>query len=73
MENADQAHDIAQAINGLKLLSKFGIGGSSASNKAQAEALSQLINGLSITSQDNEVEIKLNVTQSEIAPLMRKF
>jgi hypothetical protein len=72
-DNADQAHDIAQALNGLKLLSKFGIGGRSSTNKAQAEALSKLINELSVTSQDNQVEIKLSVTQSDIAPLMRNF
>ncbi|HEX8139837.1 MAG TPA: hypothetical protein VF544_19920 [Pyrinomonadaceae bacterium] len=71
-ENAEQAQDIAQAINGLKLLSKFGIGGRG-SSKAQAEALSSLLNNLTITSQGNEVEFKLNVTQQEIAPLMRNF
>jgi hypothetical protein len=70
-DNAEQAHDIAQAINGLKLLSKFGIG--RGASKAEAEALSSLLNGLSITTQDNEVELKLNVTQAEIAPLMRRF
>jgi hypothetical protein len=70
-DNAEQAHDIAQAVNGLKLLSRFGIG--RGANKAEAEALSTLLNNLSITSQDNEVEFKLNVTQAEIAPLMRHF
>jgi hypothetical protein len=72
-ENAEQAHDIAQAINGLKLLSKFGIGGHSGTGKAQAEALSKLINDLTVTSEDNQVELKLSVTQPEIAPLMRNF
>jgi hypothetical protein len=71
-DSAEQARDIAQAINGLKLLSKFGLGGRGG-NKAEAEALSNLLNNLSITSQDNEVEFKLNVTQQEIAPLMRNF
>jgi hypothetical protein len=70
-ENAEQAHDIAQAINGLKLISKLGMG--SGANKAEADALSSLLKGLTVTSQDNEVELKLNVTQPEIAPLMRHF
>ncbi|HEX8143727.1 MAG TPA: hypothetical protein VF553_14095 [Pyrinomonadaceae bacterium] len=72
-DNAEQAHDIAQAINGLKLLSKFGIGGRSGASRAEGEAISKLINSLSVTSQNNEVEIKLNVAQADIAPLMRRF
>jgi hypothetical protein len=71
-ENQDQARDIAQAINGLKLISKLGFGKSGA-NKAEAEAFSNLIENLSVTSQNDEVEIKLNTTQSDIAPLMRRF
>ncbi|HEY6189673.1 MAG TPA: hypothetical protein VIW80_18610 [Pyrinomonadaceae bacterium] len=72
-ENADQAHDIAQAINGLKLLGKFGVGGHSGAGKAQAEAFSALIDNLNVSSEANQVEIKLNITQTEIAPLMRNF
>ena len=71
-ENQDQARDIAQAINGLKLISKLGFGKSGA-NKAEAEAFSNLIENLSVTSQNEEVEIKLNTTQPDIAPLMRRF
>jgi hypothetical protein len=70
-ENADQARDIAQAINGLKLISKFGVG--RGANKAEAEAVSKLINNLSVTAQDNEVEIKLSATEADIAPLLRNF
>ncbi|HEX8774754.1 MAG TPA: hypothetical protein VF735_14375 [Pyrinomonadaceae bacterium] len=72
-ENAEQAHDLAQAIKGLKLLSKFGVGGHSGMGKTQAEALSKLIDDLSVTSEANQVEIKMNVAQSDIAPLMRNF
>lgn len=72
-ENAEQAQDLAQAIRGLKLLGKFGIGGHSGMGKTQAEALSNLINELSVTSEANQVEIKLSVAQSEITPLMRNF
>jgi hypothetical protein len=70
-ETADQARDIAQALNALKLVSKLGMG--RGSNQAQAEALSSVIRGLTVTAQDNEVEIKLSVTQPDIAPLMRSF
>lgn len=70
-ENADQARDVAQAINGLKLVSKFGLG--RGTSKAEAELISSLLNRVNVTSQENEVEIKLNVTQEEIAPLMRRF
>lgn len=73
-ENPDQARDLAQAINGLKLISKLGFGGDkSGARKAEAEAFSNLIEDLSVTSQGEEVEIKLNTTQSDIAPLMRRF
>lgn len=71
-ENQDQARDIAQALNGLKLISKLGFG-KSGSNKSEAEAFSNLIENLSVTSQNEEVEIKLNTTQSDIAPLIRRF
>ncbi|HEV2914159.1 MAG TPA: hypothetical protein VGX92_12835 [Pyrinomonadaceae bacterium] len=70
-ENADQARDIAQALNGLKLVSGLGIG--RGSNKAEADAFSSLIKGLTVTAQDNEVQIKLSVTQPDIAPLLRHF
>ena len=72
-ENSDQAHDLAQAINGLKLVGKLGFGGRSGASKAEAEAFFNLIEDLNVTSQNNEVEIKLNTTQSNIAPLMRRF
>ena len=72
-ENAEQAHDLAQAINGLKLLGKFGIGGHSGMGKTQGEALSKLIDELSVTSEANQVEIRVSVAQSDIAPLMRHF
>jgi flavin-binding protein dodecin len=70
-ETADQARDIAQALNGLKLVSQLGIG--RGSSKAEQEAFSSVIRGLTVTSQDNEVEIKLSVTQPEIASLLRRF
>jgi len=70
-ETAEQAHDIAEAINGLKFISKLGFGGRAGANKAEAEALSNLLKGLSVTAQNEEVELKLNVTQTDIAPLMR--
>lgn len=72
-ETSDQARDLAQAINGLKLASKLGFGGHSGAGKEQAEAFSNLIEHLNVTSQGEEVEIKLNTTQSDIAPLMRRF
>lgn len=73
-ETAEQAHDIADAINGLKFLTKLGFGGDhSGANKAEAEALSKLLKGLSVNVQAEEVELKLNVTQTDIAPLMRRY
>lgn len=72
-ETAEQAREIADGLNGLKFLSKLGFGGRSGGNKAKAEAFSNLIKALSINAQGEEVEIKLNVTQADIAPLMRRF
>jgi hypothetical protein len=71
-ETAEQARDIADGLNGLKFISKLGFGGHSGGNKARAEAFSNLIKSLSVNVQGEEVEIKLNVTQADIAPLMRR-
>lgn len=72
-ETAEQAREIADGLNGLKFLTKLGFGGHSGGSKAKVEAFSKLIKALSINVQNDEVEIKLNVTQTDIAPLMQRF
>lgn len=69
-ENAGQATDISQALNALKLLGGFSFAQPS---KSEARSLAGLLKELSITSQDNEVQIKMNIKQKDLAPFMREF
>jgi hypothetical protein len=72
-ETAEQAREIADGLNGLKFIAKLGFGGRSGGSKEKAEAFSKLLKAVSVNVQGEEVEIKLNVTQTDIAPLMRRF
>jgi hypothetical protein len=69
-ENSGQAHDISQALNAMKLLGGIGAG---RPGNAEANAVANLLKGLSITSQDNEVQIKLNIKQTDLAPFVHQF
>lgn len=71
-ENAEQAHDISQAINSLKSLASLGISqAAGGSGSPQHDALVAVIKGLSVTAQDNEVRIDARIPQAVIAPFMR--
>ena len=67
-ENATQAHDISQVINAFKIL------GDNQSIALPSTGVvvssSALLKNLTITPQDNKVEIKLKLTQADIAPFM---
>lgn len=69
-EKAGDAQDISQALNALKLLGGFGMG---QSEKGAADPVAALLKGLSITTQDNEVQIKLRFNQKDLAPFIRGF
>ncbi|HEY0408462.1 MAG TPA: hypothetical protein VGC89_22195 [Pyrinomonadaceae bacterium] len=69
-ENAGQAHDLGQALNTLKMLSGFGM---SQSGKGESALIAEALKGLSITTQDNEVQIKLNLNQKAFAPFVHGF
>lgn len=69
-ENATQAHDISQALNAMKMLSGFS---AAQPGNGEINAFAEILKGLSITAQDNEVQIKLNVRQKDLAPLVREF
>lgn len=69
-ETANQAQEISQALNALKVFSGFSTGHSAGSDAA---TLSDLFKGLSITTQDNEVQLKLNVQQKVLAPFIHRF
>ncbi|MBA2732277.1 MAG: hypothetical protein H0U54_05240 [Acidobacteria bacterium] len=69
-QTAEQAGEIGQALNTLKTLGGFGFtrsGGDSAKNNSIADVLK----GLSITTQGNEVQINVRIPQASLAPLMR--
>jgi hypothetical protein len=70
-ETAEQASDIGQALNTLKTLSAFGFSRSSGGDPAKKDSLADLIKGLSITTQGNEVQLSVRIPQGSIAPLMR--
>ena len=67
-ENAAQARDISQVINAFKIL------GDNQSIALPSTGVvvssSALLKNLTITPQDNKVEIKLKLTQADIAPFM---
>lgn len=69
-ENAGQAHDISQALNAMKMLSGFGVARPS---NGEFGSLAAALKDLSITAQDNEVQIKLNLKQKDLAPFLRHF
>ncbi|HMF56358.1 MAG TPA: hypothetical protein VK619_08435 [Pyrinomonadaceae bacterium] len=70
-ETADQAQEIGHGLNSLKLVSKLGIMNNSGGNQARGASLSKLLDSISIITESNEVQIKLKVAQSDIAPFMR--
>jgi hypothetical protein len=70
-ETAEQAHDIGQAINSLKVLASFGISQAAGTGSPQHDAMAAALKGLSVTAQDNEVRIDARIPQAIIAPFMR--
>jgi hypothetical protein len=72
-ETAEQASEIGQALNTIKSLSAFGFSRSSGGDPAKADSLADLLKGLSITIQGNEVQINMKVPQGSMAPLIRTF
>ncbi|MBD0326533.1 MAG: hypothetical protein ICV68_08875 [Pyrinomonadaceae bacterium] len=67
-ENASQASDISQALNAMKLLGGFSVARPS---KAEVRSLADVLKDLSITATGNEVQIKLNLKQKDLAPFVR--
>lgn len=70
-EKANEAHDISQALNAVKLLG--GLGSRVQPGSGNVRSLAGLLKNLSITTQDNEVQIRLNIKQKDLAPFMRRF
>jgi hypothetical protein len=70
-ETAEQASEIGQALNTLKTLGSFGFSRSSSSNSAKNDSIADVLKGLSITTQGNEVQINVRIPQASLAPLMR--
>jgi hypothetical protein len=70
-ETSEQASDIGQALNTIKSLSAFGFAQSSGGNTAKQESIADLLKGVTITTQGNEVQINVRVPQGSLAPLMR--
>jgi hypothetical protein len=66
-ENASQASDISQALNAMKLLGGFSVARPS---KAEVRSLADVLKDLSITATGNEVQIKLNIKQKDLAPFV---
>jgi hypothetical protein len=70
-ETAEQASDIGQALNTIKTLSAFGFSQSSGGNSAKKDSIADVLKGLTITTQGNEVQINVRIPQASLAPLMR--
>ena len=69
-ETADQAQEISHSLNSLKMVSKLGIRNNSG-NLTESASLTKLLENLSISTESNEVQIKMKVAQSDIAPFLR--
>ncbi|HKR00043.1 MAG TPA: hypothetical protein VJT09_05190 [Pyrinomonadaceae bacterium] len=72
-ETAEQASDIGQALNAIKSLSAFGFSQSTGTDSARNNSLADLLKGLTITTQGNEVQINVRIPQASVAPLVRHF
>jgi hypothetical protein len=70
-EKANEAQDISQALNAMKLLG--GLSSKVQPGRSDVRSLVGLLKDLSITAQDNEVQIRLNIKQKDLAPFMRRF
>jgi hypothetical protein len=70
-ESADQASDLSQAINSLKVLANLGISQTAGNASTPNEAFAAALKGLTITAQDNEVRIDARIPQASLAPLIR--
>lgn len=68
-ETAEQARSLNDKISSLKQLARLYIPFSSGRN----EAASRLLNNLSNTTQNNEVQINFRFTQADVAPFVRYF
>lgn len=71
-ETAEQAAEIGQALNTIKSLSAFGFT-RSGGDTAKTNSLADLLKGLTITTQGNEIQINVRIPQSSVAPLIRTF
>ena len=69
-EKPNQAQDISQALNAMKLLSGLGMAHPS---RGDVRSLAGVLKDLSITAQGNEVQIRLNIKQKDLAPFVRRF
>ncbi|HYJ46225.1 MAG TPA: hypothetical protein VEV81_06390, partial [Pyrinomonadaceae bacterium] len=72
-ETTEQASDITQAINSMKSLVTIGFAQSLHPNSAQANSIADLLKGVTITSQGNEVQISAKFQPSSLAPFMHHF
>jgi hypothetical protein len=72
-ETVEQAAEIGQALNTIKTLGAFGFGQSSSGNSEQANYIADILKGLSITTQGNEIQINVRVSQSSVAAFMRSI
>ncbi|HEX8494926.1 MAG TPA: hypothetical protein VF658_18940 [Pyrinomonadaceae bacterium] len=69
-EKANEAQDISQALNSLKLLSGFSV---MQPGRSELKSIATLLKDLSITAQGNEVQIRLNIKQKDLAPFVHRF
>lgn len=72
-ETSEQASDISQALNAIKSLSAFGFSRSGGGDTAKANSLADVLKGLTITTQGNEIQINVKIPQGSVGPLMRNF
>ncbi|HEX8887772.1 MAG TPA: hypothetical protein VF779_01260, partial [Pyrinomonadaceae bacterium] len=72
-ETSEQASELSKALNAFKSMAAVGFASSKDTNSAEAKIITDLINSLSVTSQDNEVQISAKFHLPSIAPNVKPF
>jgi hypothetical protein len=72
-ETAEQASELTKIIDSIKSFMALGMGPQTSGNSQQSKSLTDLLKGLRVYAQGNEIQIDLKFSQSSLLPLTRIF
>jgi hypothetical protein len=70
-ETSEQASELSKALNAFKSMAAVGLASSRDTNSDEAKVVADLINTLSVTSQDNEVQVSAKFHLSSVAHVVK--